>query len=56
VEIPIGSRIIAVADTFDALTSARPYREAFSRDDAIELLEAEAGFTLDPKIVTAFLA
>jgi HD-GYP domain-containing protein (c-di-GMP phosphodiesterase class II) len=56
VEIPIGSRIIAVTDTFDALTSPRPYREAFSPDDAIELLEAEAGCTLDPKIVTAFLA
>jgi len=53
-EIPIGSRIVAVTDTFDALTSPRPYREAFSAVDAIGLLEAEAGCTLDPRIVTAF--
>jgi HD-GYP domain-containing protein (c-di-GMP phosphodiesterase class II) len=52
--IPIGARIVAVADTFDALTSARPYREAFSPAAAIELLEAEAGCTLDPTIVTVF--
>jgi HD-GYP domain-containing protein (c-di-GMP phosphodiesterase class II) len=56
VEIPIGSRIVAVTDTFDALTSPRPYREAFSAGDAIGLLEAEPGCTLDPKIVAAFVA
>jgi HD-GYP domain-containing protein (c-di-GMP phosphodiesterase class II) len=55
-EIPLGARIIAVTDTFDALTSLRPYREAFSPGEAIELLEAEAGCTLDPRIVTAFVA
>jgi HD-GYP domain-containing protein (c-di-GMP phosphodiesterase class II) len=55
-EIPIGSRIVAVADTFDALTSLRPYREAFSPGAAIELLEAEAGCTLDPNVVAAFIA
>jgi HD-GYP domain-containing protein (c-di-GMP phosphodiesterase class II) len=55
-EIPIGSRIIAVTDTFDALTSSRPYREAFSAGAAIQLLKAEAGCTLDPRIVTAFVA
>lgn len=53
-EIPLGARIVAVADTFDALTSSRPYREAFSAGAAIELLEAEAGRTLDPDVVVAF--
>ena len=55
-DIPLGARIVAVADTFDALTSPRPYRDAFSAGAAIELLEDEAGRTLDRGIVTAFLA
>jgi HD-GYP domain-containing protein (c-di-GMP phosphodiesterase class II) len=55
-EIPIGSRIVAVADTYDALTSLRPYRDAFSPDAAIELLEAEAGCTLDADAVAAFVS
>jgi HD-GYP domain-containing protein (c-di-GMP phosphodiesterase class II) len=54
--IPLGARIVAVADTFDALTSRRPYRKAFSPADAMALLEDEAGCTLDPAIVTAFIA
>jgi HD-GYP domain-containing protein (c-di-GMP phosphodiesterase class II) len=54
-EIPLGARIVAVADTFDALTSARPYREAFSPGAAIELLEDESGWTLDPEVVAAFV-
>lgn len=53
--IPLGARIVAVADTFDALTSQRPYREAFSPDDAMALLAEEAGCTLDPAIVAAFV-
>lgn len=55
-EIPIGSRIVAVADTFDALTSPRPYRDAFSPGAATRLLEAEAGRTLDPNVVAAFVS
>jgi len=55
-EIPIGARIVAVADTFDALTSPRPYREAFSPATAIELLEDESGCTLDPEVVAAFVS
>jgi HD-GYP domain-containing protein (c-di-GMP phosphodiesterase class II) len=55
-EIPLGARVVAVADTFDALTSARPYREAFTPGAAIELLEAEAGCTLDPAVVAAFVS
>jgi putative two-component system response regulator len=53
-EIPLGARIVAVADTFDALTSARPYRPAGRDRDALVLLEAEAGTQLDPEVVRAF--
>jgi putative nucleotidyltransferase with HDIG domain len=54
--IPLGARIVAVADTFDAVTSARPYRAAICRREALELLEAEAGTQLDPDVVGAFRA
>jgi len=53
-EIPLGARIVAVADTFDALTSRRPYRETFSPGTAMTLLRAEAGCTLDQRVVAAF--
>jgi putative nucleotidyltransferase with HDIG domain len=54
--IPLGARIVAVADTFDAITSARPYRPAIRRRAALELLEGEAGTQLDPDVVGAFRA
>lgn len=53
-EIPIGARIIAVADTFDALTSNRPYREAKGRGAALEILDDESGTQFDPRLVTLF--
>jgi HD domain len=52
--IPLGARIIAVADTFDAITSARPYRPARSHKQAINILKYEAGVQLDPSVVRAF--
>jgi putative nucleotidyltransferase with HDIG domain len=52
--IPLGARIVAVADTFDALTSRRPYRSARRRRRALALLTAEAGTQLDPLVVAAF--
>ncbi len=52
--IPLGARIVAVADTFDALTSTRPYRPASRHRDALALLDAEAGTQLDPDAVQAF--
>ena len=55
-QIPLGARIIAVADTFDAITSARPYRGAARHQKAIAILRAEAGTQLDPGAVRAFLA
>ncbi|HKV87762.1 MAG TPA: HD-GYP domain-containing protein [Candidatus Dormibacteraeota bacterium] len=54
--IPLEARIVAVADTYDALTSDRPYRTACSHLDARSVLEAEAGVRLDPRAVAALLA
>ena len=53
--IPLGARIIAVADTFDALTSVRPYRPAASHKRALEALANASGTQLDPVAVRAFL-
>jgi putative nucleotidyltransferase with HDIG domain len=51
--IPAGSRIIAVADTFDAITSTRPYRPANAHQRALEILAEESGTRLDPAAVDA---
>jgi putative nucleotidyltransferase with HDIG domain len=53
--IPLGARVIAVADTFDALTSNRPYRTGCRHKKALDILRAEAGTQLDPDVVAAFL-
>ncbi|MGH4117397.1 response regulator [Clostridium sp.] len=53
--IPIESRIISVADTFDALTSDRPYRNAKTLDDAVKTITFVSGTQLCPKCVRAFL-
>lgn len=54
-EIPIEARIVAVADVFDALTSRRPYKEAWSNDKAIKKLQELAGITLDHDCVKALI-
>ncbi|MDH5517464.1 MAG: HD domain-containing protein [Gammaproteobacteria bacterium] len=54
-EIPIEARIVAVADIFDALTSARPYKEAWSNERAITTLKKLAGETLDHDCVNALI-
>jgi putative nucleotidyltransferase with HDIG domain len=54
-DIPLGARIIAVADTFDAITSARPDRTAQQHRRAMRILRAQAGTQLDPRAVEAFL-
>ena len=53
--IPIEARIVAVADTYDVLTSDRPYRRAVDRERALAILHAEAGTHLDPRLVEALL-
>jgi HD domain len=55
-EIPLGARIVAVADTFDAIVSTRPYRPAAPHKLAIDVLREEAGTHLDARVVQAFLS
>ena len=54
-EIPIGARIIAIADVYEALTSNRPYRKAYSKKKAVQIIKDGSGKQFDPRIVTAFL-
>ncbi len=54
-EIPLISRIIAVADTYDAMTNDRPYRKALNKDVAVEELKKNAGTQFDPIIVDVFI-
>ena len=56
IAIPLGARIIAVADTFDAITSARPYRPASPHRRALAVLAGEVGTQLDADAVYAFRA
>lgn len=55
-EIPFGARIIALADAFDAMTSDRPYRKAYSVAAAIDEIKEKAGTQFDPTVVEAFLS
>jgi len=55
-EIPLESRLIAVADVYDALTSDRPYRKAMSPFEARDIIRQGAGTDFDPKVVAAFEA
>jgi putative two-component system response regulator len=54
-EIPMSARIVAVADTFDALTHVRPYKEAWTVPDAVAEIERERGGQFDPQVVDALL-
>ena len=54
-EIPVGARMVAVIDAWDAMRSDRPYRKALTRDAAVTELRRCAGTQFDPKIVEAFL-
>ncbi len=53
--IPVEGRIVAVADVFDALTTERPYKEAWSVEAAIELLQKESGKAFEPRLVEVFI-
>lgn len=55
-EIPIEARIVAVLDTYDAMTSDRPYRRSLGRERAIQELKDWSGRQFDPKVVDAFVA
>ncbi|WP_108944559.1 response regulator [Shewanella halifaxensis] len=53
-EIPIEGRIVAIADVFDALTSIRPYKQAWSVAETMDLFERESGKHFDPELVVHF--
>ncbi len=53
--IPLAGRIAAVADVFDALTSERPYKKAYTVDRAVEIIRSESGTHFDPSVVDAFM-
>jgi putative nucleotidyltransferase with HDIG domain/PAS domain S-box-containing protein len=53
--IPIESRVLSIADVYEALTADRPYREAFSREEALAIMEYEKGRKLDPKLTDIFI-
>jgi HD-GYP domain-containing protein (c-di-GMP phosphodiesterase class II) len=55
-KIPIEARIVAVADSFDAMTTQRPYRDSRPPEDAMRELRRVAGTQLDPQAVEAFVA
>lgn len=55
-EIPLPSRIIAVADAYDTMTTNRPYRKALGRERAVAVLRDERGRQFDPVVVDAFLS
>ena len=54
-EIPLSARLFAVVDVYDALTSDRPYRSAWSKQAALNYIQNEAGILFDPKITSTFL-
>jgi putative nucleotidyltransferase with HDIG domain len=53
-DIPLEARVLCIADSFDAMTSMRPYRASWTPDEALEELERCAGTQFDPELVTAF--
>jgi putative nucleotidyltransferase with HDIG domain len=53
--IPLGARIIAVADTYDAMVSDRPYRKGRTHEEAVASIQAESGKQFDPRIVRVFV-
>jgi HD-GYP domain-containing protein (c-di-GMP phosphodiesterase class II) len=54
-QIPLGARIFAIADTFDAITSERPYKRAISAEEALAEILRHSGTQFDPAAVRAFL-
>jgi putative nucleotidyltransferase with HDIG domain len=54
-EIPMTARILCIADVYDALSSDRPYRPGFSRDEALAIMQREVGTAFDPDLFAPFL-
>jgi HD-GYP domain-containing protein (c-di-GMP phosphodiesterase class II) len=53
-QIPLAARLFAVADVWDALTSDRPYRPAWSQEDALIFIREQSGSHFDPQVVDLF--
>ena len=54
--IPLSARIFAVVDVWDALTTDRPYRQAWTRRAALQYIQEQSGAHFDPNVVNAFLS
>jgi putative two-component system response regulator len=54
-DIPLESRLMAIADVYDALVSERPYKKPLTHEEAMEIIEKDSGTHFDPKLVEAFL-
>lgn len=55
-QTPLGARIIAVADVYDALTTDRPYRVAWKKEKALQTIQEKAGSQFDPQVVSVFIS
>ena len=55
-EIPLQSRLMAIADVYDALVSERPYKDRFPHEEAVEVIKSESGSHFDPLLVELFLS
>ncbi len=55
-EIPLGSRIIAIADAYDSMVSERAYRKSLSSEEAVEILKQGSGIQFDPNLVQVFIS
>jgi len=55
-EIPLPARIVTVCDVFDALTSDRPYKKAWSVEDTVKEMKSQSGKLFDAKVLSAFMA
>ena len=55
-DIPLGARVICIVDVFEALTSDRCYRDAFSVEKALGIMKSESGTTFDPVLLKSFVA
>ena len=55
-DIPLSARLMSLADVYDALTSSRPYKPAFSHEQARRIIVFESGRRFDPAVVNAFLS
>jgi putative two-component system response regulator len=54
IQVPVAARIVMVADVFDALTHERPYKQAWSFEDALKEIRSQSGIGFDPEVVAAF--